>query len=263
MHYFTSENIRVLLLLSVYSFSIIGFIWFIRKIAQKVCLHFRLDVPWIYGDHVKVEWGVRNWGDTSRRLEEIARHQRFLTYVILILTISVVTVSVFTFSNTRRLKNFADTGLLEFKNALFLIEDESKKAHVDPNIIKAIATKESWLTRDAYNSSSNDYGIMQINWRTAKILHPELSNKKLIERLFTSRLNIRDGITVYKDALKSQNGERWLALTTYNGGPRGANIKKCRDYAIDVLDIYEAYNHGEELSVYAKMGKDFTKLAKI
>ena len=108
------------------------------------------------------------------------------------------------------------------KQYISLIETYSKKYGVDPFLVMALIRNESFF-RPRVVSPSKAYGLMQIVYKTARLMARQ--NRMRIRRrsLFNPTINIRLGISYLKFLLKKYNNQIYLALAAYNAGDHRVN----------------------------------------
>lgn len=115
-----------------------------------------------------------------------------------------------------------------------IIKDASKEYGVDPNLIAAMAYKESRFRPTAV-SSRGAQGIMQLMPRTAKYLG--------ITDSFDVRQNIFGGTKYMKKMLDRFNGDIEMSLAAYNAGPERVAKEgpRATNEAIDYVAAIKAY----------------------
>ena len=109
-----------------------------------------------------------------------------------------------TYAQITRNHHLIDTAYA--KHVSELVVSTSKKYNIRPDIYTAILLQESRLKLDAVNKRSKDYGIAQINERTAKSF--KFCKKKLVTDLPYS---IEAGAIVLSDFKR-----RWFKKEGYN-----------------------------------------------
>jgi soluble lytic murein transglycosylase-like protein len=90
------------------------------------------------------------------------------------------------------------------------ISDASAKYHVDPNLVAAMAFRESRFDASAV-SRRGAQGIMQLMPRTAAALG--------VQNAFDARQNVFGGTKYLKSLLDRFRGDLDLTLAAYNAGP--------------------------------------------
>jgi soluble lytic murein transglycosylase-like protein len=117
-----------------------------------------------------------------------------------------------------------------------IINDAAKKYSVDPNLIAAMAFRESAFNPNAV-SSRGAQGVMQLMPRTARALG--------VRDSFDPRDNIFGGTRYLKTLLDRFHGDVDLTLAAYNAGPElvakvGPNAtKEAIDYVAAVKSFYQ------------------------
>jgi len=91
-----------------------------------------------------------------------------------------------------------------------IIGDVAAKYHVDPNLIAAMAFRESRFNANAV-SKRGAQGVMQLMPRTARSLG--------VTDAFDARQNIEGGTKYIASLLKRFNGDVEKSLAAYNAGP--------------------------------------------
>jgi len=91
-----------------------------------------------------------------------------------------------------------------------VINDAAKTYHVDPNLIAAMAFRESRFDASAV-SSRGAQGVMQLMPKTARALG--------VENSFDARQNIFGGTKYLKSLLDRFHGDIDNTLAAYNAGP--------------------------------------------
>ena len=116
---------------------------------------------------------------------------------------------------------------------------EAEQRGVPPELILAMMDQESDY-RTSLISTTNDYGIMQIN----KANHAWLRDTLGITDFLDPEQNIRCGIYMIGELLAKYDGDLHRALTSYNRGEGGANKFYSRNgtyetsYSRSILEIY-------------------------
>ena len=124
------------------------------------------------------------------------------------------------------------------------IHDEARSAGIDPLLVVSIVAKESSF-RSQVVSSAGAVGLMQIRPFVGQDLaasHDLPWNDG--EILQDPTINVRLGITYYKQLLQRFGGDANMALTAYNFGPTRVSLAidqgtyRSSRYAREVLDLY-------------------------
>lgn len=117
-----------------------------------------------------------------------------------------------------------------------IINDAAKKYSVDPNLIAAMAFRESRFDANAV-SSRGAQGIMQLMPKTARALG--------VQNSFDPQQNIFGGTKYMKTLLDRFHGDVTTALAAYNAGPElvakvgpGAT-QEAIDYVAAIKGFYE------------------------
>jgi soluble lytic murein transglycosylase-like protein len=115
-----------------------------------------------------------------------------------------------------------------------IIKDASREYGVDPNLIAAMAYKESRFRPTAV-SSRGAQGIMQLMPRTAKSLG--------VTDSFDVRQNVFGGTKYMKKMLERFNGDLEMSLAAYNAGPERVAKEgpRATNEAIDYVAAIKAY----------------------
>ncbi|CAI2533764.1 invasion protein IagB [Serratia ficaria] len=121
----------------------------------------------------------------------------------------------------------------------YCFEDAGRDYHIDPDLLLAIAIRESRLNAHAFNGSNNDgtsdSSLMQINSTNLAVLHKFGITKK---RLYSEPcMSVYTGGWVLAGFIK-QYGYTWEAVGAYNAGngkKRGSLRKK---YSDEIRSIY-------------------------
>jgi len=117
-----------------------------------------------------------------------------------------------------------------------IINDAAKQYSVDPNLIAAMAFRESAFNPNAV-SSRGAQGLMQLMPKTARALG--------VRDSFDPRDNIFGGTKYLKTLLTRFHGDVDLTLAAYNAGPElvakvGPNVtKEAIDYVAAVKSFYQ------------------------
>lgn len=121
------------------------------------------------------------------------------------------------------------------QNTMAIIEQASKKHHVDPKLVSAVAQTESAFNQNAI-SATGAIGVMQLMPDTARELGVNPYNLKE---------NIEGGTKYLKNMLDTFNGDVTKAVAAYNAGPNAVKAyqsvppyKETQEYVEKVLDIY-------------------------
>lgn len=126
-----------------------------------------------------------------------------------------------------------------------LIQNWSKKYNLDPLLVEAVIMVESKGKADTI-SSSEDYGLMQIN----KINHEWLGKKFGFSDFLNPNNNIHAGCYLLKSALKQTDNNLNHALMVYNMGYSGAKNawdegRDSTEYSKKVIAKYSKFKGGE------------------
>lgn len=117
--------------------------------------------------------------------------------------------------------------------------DEAEQRGVPPELLLAMMDQESDY-RTNLVSTTNDYGIMQIN----KVNHEWLRDTLGITDFLDPEQNIRCGAYMIGELLAKYDGDLHRALTSYNRGEGGANKYYSRNgtyetsYSRSIIEIY-------------------------
>jgi soluble lytic murein transglycosylase len=125
------------------------------------------------------------------------------------------------------------------------VYDESRRADVDPLLVAAIVARESSFHSRAV-SHAGAVGLMQIRPFVAEdVAASHALDWVGVEMLHDPSINVRLGISYYKQLLARFDGNERMALTAYNVGPtrvslavRAGTFAENR-YARDVLVLFE------------------------
>lgn len=114
-----------------------------------------------------------------------------------------------------------------------LAEREALRAGLNPAIIRAIMHVESRGKQYA-ESPKGAIGLMQImpaNYKRVGLSH--------WSELFAPENNVRAGVQIFSEELKTYGGDVFKALIAYNGGPQAVKgaYPDCVKYAQNVLNI--------------------------
>lgn len=119
------------------------------------------------------------------------------------------------------------------------VREEAEQRGVPPELILAMIDQESDY-RTNLVSTTNDYGIMQIN----KVNHAWLRDTLGITDFLDPEQNIRCGTYMIGELLAKYDGDMHRALTSYNRGEGGANKYYRRNgtyettYSSSIIEIY-------------------------
>jgi soluble lytic murein transglycosylase len=122
-----------------------------------------------------------------------------------------------------------------------LIEEESRRARIDPLLFAALVRQESSFQPDA-RSWVGATGLGQIMPATGRWLAPSIGVQRYDDRLLNvPEVNVRMGTRYLGDLLRRYDGSRDLALAGYNAGPgRADRWKRELNYGRDVDAFREA-----------------------
>ncbi len=139
---------------------------------------------------------------------------------------------------------------------------------VHPFLVSALIRQESAFQENA-RSRVGASGLMQLMPRTAKLMDPSVTKKKL----FDPETNIRIGITYFEKLVTRYEGDVELALAAYNAGPEVVD-KWARRYPVknrllflDLIPYAETRNYvtliGRNYYWYSKLYADLMKKSGI
>lgn len=140
------------------------------------------------------------------------------------------------------------------------VRELSEKYGVDPLLVFALIREESRFDPNAI-SRSRAHGLTQIMPRTGRLLARRLDIKPYrTSNLFSPGLNLKMGIFYLSGLLRSFDGNAFLALASYNGGPGNVSkwlvkgsysdidefveripLRETRNYVKKVLESYWQY----------------------
>jgi len=125
------------------------------------------------------------------------------------------------------------------------VHDEARRADVDPLLVASIVARESSFHSRAV-SQAGAIGLMQIRPFVAEdVAARHALDWSGIEMLHDPAINVRLGVTYYKQLLRRFGGDEGKALTAYNVGPTRVSLAvragtfSANRYAREVLDLYE------------------------
>lgn len=150
------------------------------------------------------------------------KHLLFI-FTVLFLLVLFSAIAQADITEIARIKSVLDVNVAkgavstqELAEAIYL---EGKEAEVSTDLITRVVLVESRGIASAYNEKSKDYGLMQINERTALAYK---INKKCLEQW---RCNLRVGVHILRDM-------RMHRPCAYNVGPSRSktHVKLCLTY---------------------------------
>ena len=129
-------------------------------------------------------------------------------------------------------------GTAHAENVHEVVRNAAVKYGIEPELYHAIIAQESNYKVDAVNKKSKDYGLAQINARTAKAYNFS------IERLLKdARYNAEAGAKVLHDLKKSYSKREpltWVCRYNVGSGPMvHAKAKKCIKYINRIMKHYK------------------------
>lgn len=125
------------------------------------------------------------------------------------------------------------------------VYEESLRAEIDPLLVAAIVARESSFQSRAV-SQAGAVGLMQIRPFVAEdVAASHALDWSGVEMLHDPAINVRLGISYYKQLLDRFDGNERIALTAYNVGPTRVSLAvragtfAANRYARDVLVLFE------------------------
>jgi soluble lytic murein transglycosylase-like protein len=125
------------------------------------------------------------------------------------------------------------------------VYEEARRADVDPLLVASIVARESSFRSRAV-SQAGAVGLMQIRPFVAEdVATSEALDWNGVETLHDPAINVRLGVSYYKQLLARFGGDERMALTAYNVGPTRVSLAvqtgtfRANRYARDVLDLFE------------------------
>jgi soluble lytic murein transglycosylase-like protein len=125
------------------------------------------------------------------------------------------------------------------------VYEEARRADVDPLLVASIVARESSFRSRAV-SQAGAVGLMQIRPFVAEdVATSEALDWNGVETLHDPAINVRLGVSYYKQLLTRFGGDERMALTAYNVGPTRVSLAvqtgtfRANRYARDVLDLFE------------------------
>ena len=139
----------------------------------------------------------------------------------------------------------------EFQLALVdAIHDEAVRAEIDPLLVASIVAKESSFRARAV-SRMGAVGLMQLRPFVARDVSKRADVAwSGVETLHSPQLNVRLGVSYYKELVDRFEGDAHKALTAYNYGPTRVarqlreGTYRSSDYAREILDLYDRLRAG-------------------
>ncbi len=124
------------------------------------------------------------------------------------------------------------------------VHDEARRADVDPLLVASIVARESSFRSRAV-SQAGAVGLMQIRPFVAEdVAASHALDWGGVAMLHDPSINVRLGVTYYKQLLLRFDGDERKALTAYNLGPTRVSLAvragtfSANRYAREVLDLY-------------------------
>jgi len=125
------------------------------------------------------------------------------------------------------------------------VYEEARRANVDPLLVASIVARESSFRSRAV-SHAGAVGLMQIRPFVAEdVAATHALDWSGVEMLHDPAINVRLGVSYYKQLLKRFDGDERMALTAYNVGPTRVSLAvqsgtfSANRYAREVLDLFE------------------------
>lgn len=164
------------------------------------------------------------------------------TLVVVFISTSIISFSIGMPVLSDDLKDVSCAGFVNHKSSRVspgvyssIIEMESKRYGLDPDLIKGLITVESGWRPDAV-SSTGCVGLMQLCRRTAREMGLEVGHG--VDQRYDPEENIRAGCKYLAMMLVRSDGDLSEALAYYNVGPNASAIKIARakkGYAVKVM----------------------------
>lgn len=116
-----------------------------------------------------------------------------------------------------------------------------QKYHIDPNLLKSIATIESGMKVDAIHLNTNgsyDVGIMQIN----SMHFPRLKKKHITKGILLTDacVNVMVGTEILHNFINLY-GYNWFSVGAYHAGGLKSQNRERLNYALKVSEVYSHY----------------------
>ena len=125
------------------------------------------------------------------------------------------------------------------------VYEEARRADVDPLLVASIVARESSF-RSRVVSHAGAVGLMQIRPFVAEdVATSHALDWSGVEMLHDPSINVRLGVSYYKQLLARFGGDERMALTAYNVGPTRVSLAvqsgtfRANRYAREVLDLFE------------------------
>jgi len=139
----------------------------------------------------------------------------------------------------------------DFQHAIVdAIQLEALRAEVDPLLVASIVAKESSF-RTRVVSHKGAVGLMQLRPFVARDVSKRADvNWAGVETLNSPQLNVRLGVSYYKELVDRFEGDVHKALTAYNYGPTRVarqlrqGTYRNSSYAREILDLYSRLRGG-------------------